>query len=209
MIKYMRSLLLYIILSISVFNVNSQTTNWETINLSTWGVIKLPPAMEVQNGLYKKLIDSFKNEFLITGDRIVFQQKGLNELGSFSTYARIIIRTDHANPGDLPKLNQMNLTQTDISDLNTVYKEDVTTVCNKINAQLIKWTKVTTSSLGGVKCIYFNYTRQLPNNSSTFSEFYIFYNDDKQHTINFEYWSTDSAKWQQEFENCKKTFKFK
>jgi len=208
-LKYMKSLLLFIIFSVSLLNGYSQTTSWEIINLSNWGVIKLPSSMEVQSGTYKKILDNSKKEFSINADRIVFQQKGLNEYGSFSTYARVIIRTDHANPGDFLKLNQMNLTQTDLSDLNAMYQEDITSVCNEMNAKLLKWTNVKTSTLGGVECVYFNYTRQMTGKSPTFSEFYIFYNNDRQHTINFEYWTADVEKWQTEFENCKKTFKFK
>jgi hypothetical protein len=201
--------LLSIIFSLCLLNGYSQTTSWKIINLSNWGLIKLPPTMEVQSGTYKRILDNSKKEFSINADRIVFQQKGLDKFGSFSTYARVIIRTDHANQGDFPKLNQMNLTQTDLSDLNAMYKDEITSSCNKMNAKLLNYTNVKTSTLDGVKCVYFNYTRQMLGKSATFSEFYIFYNNDKQHTINFEYWTSDIEKWKTVFENCKKTFKFK
>ena len=205
----MRTFLINILLFISVLNSNSQTTNWETINLSNWGVIKLPSSMEVQSGIYKKILDNVKKEFSINADRIVFQQKGLNEFGSFSTYARVIIRTDYVNPGELPKLNHLNFSHTEINDLNTMFKKEIISVCNKMNAKLLYWTNAKILSLNGVKCIYINYTRKIHGKSSTFSEFYIFYNYDKQHTINFEYWTSDKTKWQPDFETCKKTFKFK
>ncbi len=187
----------------------SQTTSWETINISNWGVIKLPPSMEVQSGTYKRILDEAKKEFSVNADRIVFQQKGLNSYGSFDTYARVIIRTDHANSGDFPKLNEIKFSADEINELNSLYKQEVLSSCRSWNARLAKWTDIKMSSLNGYKCLYFNYTRQMPEKPSTFSEFFIFYNDNKQHTLNIEYRLVDENTWQPELNKCKSSFRFK
>lgn len=187
----------------------SQTGTWETINISSWGQIKLPPSMEVQSGTYKKILDELKKEFSVNADRIVFQQKGLNSFGNFDTYARVIIRTEHVNPGDFPKLNDLTISDSELNELNSTYKEQVLSVCKSMNAQLLKWTNMEVSILNGVKCLYCNYTRQIIDKPSTFSEFYIFFNDDKQHSLNIEYRLADASSWKPELEKCKSTFKFK
>lgn len=184
-------------------------SNWETINISNWGIIKLPPSMEIQEGTYKKLLDEAKKEFSINSDRIIFQQKGLNDFGSFNTYARVIIRTDYANPGDLPKLNEVDLSQSELNELNSMYKQEIMSAIIRTNATLQNWTSLKISNLNGINCLYFNYTRQINSQSSTFSEFYIFYNYDKQHTLNIEYRTNDKSKWEPELDKCKSTFRFK
>lgn len=187
----------------------SQTTSWEVINISNWGVIKLPPSMEVQSGIYKKILDEVKKEFSVNGERIVFQQKGLNSFGNFDTYARVIIKTGQGNPGDFPKLNELTATPDELTELNSSYYQNIISLCKSMNAQLLNWTNLKISSLNGYKCLYFNYTRQIIGKPSTFSEFYIFFNDDKQYSFNLEYRLNDSSTWQPELEKCKSTFRFK
>ncbi|MBA7533054.1 hypothetical protein ES705_25289 [subsurface metagenome] len=201
--------LIILVFSLIISFSNSQTSNWETINISNWGSIKIPPSMEIQRGVYKKILDEAKKEFSVNADRIVFQQKGLNDFGNYDTYARVIIRTDYATPGNLPKLNDLDFTQNEIDELNSMYKQEIISVCKKMNASLIAWTNIKITILNGYKCLYFNYSRQFIEKPSAFSEFYIFFNYDKQHTLNFEYRIKHKVKWATEFEKCKSSFKFK
>ena len=186
-----------------------QTTTWELINLSNWGIIRLPPSMEVQSGLYKKIVDEAKKEYMVEGDRIIFQQKGLNSFGNFDTYARVIIKTITGSPGDFPKKGELFATTNELSELNSSYKQDILKVCKAMNAQLLKWTDLKNTAINGYKCLYFNYTRQISGKPSTYSEFYIFIDYDRQHSLNLEYRIADSSTWQPELEKCKSTFRFK
>ena len=186
-----------------------QTSTWELINLSNWGTIRLPPLMEVQSGLYKKIVDEAKKEYMVEGDRIIFQQKGLNSFGNFDTYARVIIKTLTGSPGDFPKKGELSATAEELSELNSSYKQDILKVCKSMNAQLIKWTDLKISTLNGYKCLYFNYSRQISGKPSTYSEFYIFFDYDRQHSLNIEYRIADSSTWQPELEKCKSSFRIK
>jgi len=80
-----------------------------------------------------------------------------------------------------------------------MYKQEIMSVSKKMNATLQNWTSFKVVKLNGVNCLYFNYTRQIINKPSTFSEFYIFYNYSKQHTLNIEYRINDKSKWEPEF----------
>ena len=186
-----------------------QTTTWELINLSNWGTIRLPPSMEVQSGLYKKIVDEAKKEYMVEGDRIIFQQNGLNSFGNFDTYARVILKTITGSPGDFPKKGELSAAPDDLSELNTSYKQDILKVCGSINAQLLKWTDLKITMLNGYKCLYFNYSRQISGKPSTYSEFYIFFDYDRQHSLNIEYRIADASNWQPELEKCKSTFRIK
>ena len=199
------STLLTLLLSFSLYG----QSNWETINISNWGSIKFPPSMELQQGTYKKLLDEAKRELYLDLDRVVFQQKGLNNFDNFNTYARVIIITNHANPGDLPKLNELNLSASELNELNSIYKDEVISVSKKMSARLLNWTPLKITNLNGINCLYFNYTRQIGDKPSTFSEFYIFYNYNKQHSLNIEYRTHERLTWETILNECKQSFKFK
>ena len=108
-----------IFLTFLMFQISFAQTNWDKINLGNWGEIKMPSSMEIQSGIYKKVLDNAKRHFSVNAERIVFQQKGVNDGKNLETYARIIIRTDFTNE-NLPNLNTTNFTSQDISDLNQI-----------------------------------------------------------------------------------------
>src|SRR5690625_766265 len=132
-----------IFLTFLMFQFGLAQTNWDKIDLGNWGEIKMPNTMEVQSGNYKKILDYSKRHFSINAERIVFQQKGVNDGKNLETYARIIIRTDFTNE-NLPDLNTTNLTSQDIADLNQMYKSEVYEVANNPTypAKIIKWNGV-------------------------------------------------------------------
>lgn len=202
--KYQFAFLFFLIVSLAY----GQTSDWETIAISNWGYIKIPPSMEIQRGIYKKTLDLVKKKYSVNADRIVFQQKGLNDFGSFDTYARVIIRTDNGTPGDFPKLNQLNLTKSEVAEINSFYKQEIMSVSRRQNASLLKWADVKMTELNGYQCLYFNYSRQVYDKPPTFSEFYIFFNYSKQHTLNFEYRIEDKDRWEPDLKRCMSSFRF-
>jgi hypothetical protein len=165
--------------------------------------------MEIQSGLYKKIVDEAKKEYMVEGDRVIFQQKGLNSFGNFDTYARVILKTITGSPGDFPKKGELNISSDELSELNSSYKQEILNANRQWNAQLLKWTDLKISALNNYKCLYFNYTRQMPDKPSTYSEFYIFFDYDRQHSLNIEYRIADSSIWQPELEKCKSSFRIK
>ncbi len=200
----------YIIFTIAVllFQVSFSQENWDKIDLGNWGEIKMPSTLEVQSGNYKKIIDYQKRHFSVDAERIVFQQKGVNDGKNLDTYARIIIRTDFASE-TLPDLNTIEITSGDLTDLNEMYKSQVYEVANNPTypAKIIKWNGVKIVSLNGNKSINYSYVRQMNGKPQTYSEFYVFWNENRQHTLNIEYRIKDSAKWKSDLEKSVETFK--
>lgn len=193
-----------------IFQVGFGQDNWDKIDLGNWGEVKMPNTMEVQSGNYKKIIDYSKRHFSVNAERIVFQQKGVNDGKNLDTYARVIIRTDFATE-DFPDLNTTEITSQDILDLNQMYKSQIYEVANNPTypAKIIKWNGVKIVTLNGNKAINFSYIRQMNGKPQTYSEFYTFWKGKRQHTLNIEYRIVDSTKWKSDLENCVKTFKLK
>ncbi len=199
-----------IFLTFLMFQISFAQTNWDKINLDNWGEIKMPNTMEIQSGIYKKILDNSKRHFSVNAERIVFQQKGVNDGKNLETYARIIIRTDFTNE-NLPNLNTTNFTSQDISDLNQMYKSQVYELANNttFSAKIIKWNGVKIVTLNGNKAINYSYVRQMNGKPQTYSEFYVFWKGSKQHTLNIEYRINDTSIWKSDLDKAVQTFKLK
>ncbi len=199
-----------IFLTFLMFQISFAQTNWDKINLGNWGEIKMPSSMEIQSGIYKKVLDNAKRHFSVNAERIVFQQKGVNDGKNLETYARIIIRTDFTNE-NLPNLNTTNFTSQDISDLNQMYKSQVYDVANNTTfpAKIIKWNGVKIVTLNGNKAINYSYVRQMNGKPQTYSEFYVFWKGSKQHSLNIEYRINDTSIWKSDLDKAVQTFKLK
>ncbi len=193
-----------VLLTINIFG---QTSDWETIQIKNVGSIKLPPSMEVQSGTYKQMVDEIKKLYMVSGDRIVFQQKGLGENPTMETYARMIFRTDIFNTGDFPSISQLEYSPSLLNELDEMYKQEIVSICQKTKSTFESWNKLRITELNGRKCLYFSYSRKMGSNPKTFSEFYIFVLGTKRHTLNFEYWLRDKSKWESELAKCKSSFK--
>jgi len=193
-----------------LFQLGFSQENWDKIDLGNWGEIKMPSSLEVQSGNYKKIIDYQKRHFSVNAERIVFQQKGVNNGKNLDTYGRIIIRTDFASE-EFPDLNTTEITSQDIADLNQMYKSQIYEVANNPTypAKIIKWNGVKIVTLNGNKSINYSYVRQMNGKPQTYSEFYIFWKGNRQHTLNIEYRIIDSDKWKSDLEKATKTFKLK
>ncbi|MBW8241921.1 hypothetical protein K1F50_03845 [Muricauda oceani] len=197
-------------LTMLLFQLGFSQENWDKIDLGNWGEIKMPSSLEVQSGNYKKIIDYQKRHFSVNAERIVFQQKGVNNGKNLDTYGRIIIRTDFASE-EFPDLNTTEITSQDIADLNQMYKSQIYEVANNPTypAKIIKWNGVKIVTLNGNKSINYSYVRQMNGKPQTYSEFYIFWKGNRQHTLNIEYRIIDSDKWKSDLEKATKTFKLK
>jgi hypothetical protein len=189
---------------------NKLYENWTKLDLDSWGEIRISPNMEIQDGIYKKILDNQKNQFSVSGERIVIQQKGLNNGTSTDTYARIIIRTDYSSEY-LPNLEELNLTIDDLEFLNNQYKEQIyeASKSTPYPFQIIKWNKPKISLLNGNHCITYSYVRQLNEKPQTFSKFFVFWKGNNQHTINIEYRLKDAWMWKSEIELSISSLAFK
>ncbi len=113
-----------IVMTIMLFVQVSFGQGSETISLSNWGTIKMPESLEVQSGIYKKILDESKKHFSVNAERVVLQQKGVNNGNNLSTYARVIIRKETGFQ-NLPDLDREIISTQDLNDLNDMYKSEI------------------------------------------------------------------------------------
>lgn len=97
---------------------------FQKFDMNSLGIIHISKAFELKSGIYKKIVDEFKRHFSVNAERVVFQQRGLNNMKNMDTYARIIIRKSVVEDV-LPNLDTLKLIDSDISELNQMYKFEI------------------------------------------------------------------------------------
>ncbi len=185
---------------ISFFNSFSQI-EFENYSLSGIGSISIPNTMELQSGKYKEIHDKLevkvaeKFKYEITGNAIVFQQKGLNELEkkSFTSYARIMLDTDIGSPGDYQKATtKIAPTSNEIKELNSDLKTQVIDGFKGTQLKLIDWYGCSFVIINGKQCLKVSCKRQLGSNPEVHVDLYRFQNNDRMHTLTISYRVSDT-----------------
>ena len=185
---------------ISFFNSFSQI-EFENYSLSGIGSISIPNTMELQSGKYKEIHDKLevkvaeKFKYEITGNAIVFQQKGLNELEkkSFTSYARIMLDTDIGSPGDYQKATtKIAPTSNEIKELSSDLKTQVIDGFKGTQLKLIDWYGCSFVIINGKQCLKVSYKRQLGSNPEVHVDLYRFQNNDRMHTLTISYRVSDT-----------------
>lgn len=172
--------------------------------LANLGTISIPSNMELQDGTYKKLNERMQKKiadefgYEIAGDRIVFQQKGLNKLeeDAFSSYVRVIIETYHGEYGDFERLTaDLSLTTAEENELGGYYRSQMIESFRGTGLKLIEWYGVTTVNVNGRTALKTSYLRQLNNNPRVIVNMYMFQNNDRMHQLIVSYRQSDQDKW--------------
>lgn len=205
-------------LLIAVLSTNlclSQTTDFENYKLSNVGFISIPSKMELQSGIYKKKSEKYQKEiserlgFEVSGNRIVFQQKGLNDnvKSGFSTYSRIILETEIGQFGDFEKLtNNYNLTQAELVQINDEIINQVKQSFNGTGLRIINWYGVSVKKINGRTALKVSYLRQLNDNPYVLVEMYSFQNNDRMHRLTLSYRQSDGNIWKPLFAKILNSF---
>lgn len=184
--------LLILLFAIVSSSISAQST---TYKLKSIGYITIPNEMELQGGKYGDFLRERAKNLPIEIDfdnRIVFQQKGLNNFSesAFGFYARIIIETDYGDFG-----YDTNLTSQEQRELSLILKNEISHL-RQYGLKLIDWYGVSRSNIGGKSAIKFSYTRQLNSNPFVYVSTYIIPKGNKQYRITFSYREKDKDKWQ-------------
>lgn len=186
---------------------------WQRIYVKNVGSFDLPPTMEIQAGKYKQSMNDFYKRMEYAAPQLVAQQKGLNEFrkGSFEQYARVMIETTIGTPGEYEKLNFniAKLTQTEISELNTLFKQQFqqSFKVSGINLKLIEWYPVKIAKVNGMSCFHVSYKRQFQNRPFVLVHMYIFPNYDRKHTLTLSYRLSEADHWKSDYATILKSFR--
>ncbi len=171
--------------------------------------------MEIQSGEYKKYMDGFHEKhgklfgYEIYDNRVVFQQKGLNDLDEegFKTYARVILETSIGNFGDFTKLETtLNVTQTELSEINRASKKQLMDSFSGTSLRLIKWYGVSFITVNGYAAVKMSYTRQAADKPNVVVDLYSFQNNDRIHVLTLSYRQSDELLWKPLFNDVLDSF---
>lgn len=201
------------LISTGHFYVQISTTpsGWEKIYIKNVGSFDLPPTMEVQKGKYKEFVDEVKKIKGYDASQLTAQQKGLNEIGKegFEKYARIIVETTFGSAGDFEKynFNITEITQTDITELNSIYKQQIQKSFLGTGLKLIDWYPLKAEKVNGVSCIHISYKRQLQDKPFVLVHIYYFHNNDRMHSLTLSYRLTEADYWKADYATILKSFR--
>lgn len=206
----------YLIIGLIFFhNCFAQTAD-ENYLLKNIGYISIPANMEIQSGNYKKLAEEYQQQqgkkfgFEVSDNRIVFQQKGLNDgdKTAFNSYARVILETTIGNNGDYEKLTtKLTATTTELSELNSQLKSQVEQSFIGTGLKLISWYGVQIVIINGRTALKISYLRRLNDNPNVTVAMYQFHNNDRMHQLTMSYRQQDADTWKTAYSKILNSFK--
>ena len=182
----------------------SQSTDFDNYRILEVGSISIPNNMEIQSGNYKKISEIYQKEiskkfgYEVSDNRVVFQQKGVNDLDkqALATYVRVILETDIGNFGDYEKLStKLIATPQEISDISKEFKTQIQQSFAGTGMKLITWYGVSIVTINGRTALKISYLRQLNDKPFVVVNMYRFQNNDRLHTLTLSYRQSDEATW--------------
>lgn len=189
-----------------LFAITSFLYAQKVYKLNDVGYITIPEEMELQEGIYKKMVEENIKlyNFEISENRIVFQQKGLNKFNQkgFQSYARIIIETEYGNFD-----KDIFMTSQELKEANTIMRNSVYQNFKNTNLKLISWYGTSVTSINGKSALKVSYLRQLSSNPYVIVNMYIIPNGSKKHIITLSYRQNEEKIWKPIYSKVLKSIK--
>ena len=175
---------------------------------SNGALIQVSEKMELQDQQYKKLIKKYVSalkrniDYEVQGDRVVFQQRGLNKRNkdAFNDYARIIIETETVeNRGEFFNGDSAKITKEDMAELEKSTKEILVEAFRNTEMKLLNWKGVNLVLLNGHPAIKISFQRQLGSNPVVNVNSYAFQRGNVLLRLTFSYREEDYKMWEPRF----------
>lgn len=182
--------------------------DWSSYIISNSFSISVPNTVELRkvDDAYTQMVkDREWYGMKIDLNNVVFQQKGLatNQPEAYNTYSRIMIAVEKGNSGDYPSCSEYE----DL-DAETIraFQNQATQSAGAfkvIGRPNVKWIKIE-----NIYAIKIDYVRTGSEGHRTCVNTYYFFNDDRMAQLTLSYRQSDADKWEKDFENVIKTFKW-
>ncbi len=182
--------------------------DWSSYIISNSFSISVPNTVELRkvDDAYTQMVkDREWYGMKIDLNNVVFQQKGLatNQPEAYNTYSRIMIAVEKGNSGDYPSCSEYE----DL-DAETIraFQNQATQSAGAfkvIGRPNVKWIKIE-----NIYAIKIDYVRTGSEEHRTCVNTYYFFNDDRMAQLTLSYRQSDADKWEKDFENVIKTFKW-
>lgn len=210
----MKLIIIFFNLSFSIYTY-AQSIDFIKYNISEVGSILIPVNLELQSGIYRKNSENYQKDvkaklgFDISGNRIVFQQKGLNEYGNkgFSTYVRVILETNIGSFGDYEKLtNNYTASSQELSEINKLVESQFQKELIAVGSKMKQWNGVSIVKINGLTALKISYLRQLNDNPIVAVDIFRFQNNDRIHSLTLSCRKSDELVWAPLFSKISNSF---
>ena len=194
--------------AVKIYKTYIPPHNWTKYVISNSFVLFVPNTVELReefDSYTQAAKDTYWYGYEINLNDVVFQQKGLavKNKEAFNTYARIMLRCTVGEKGNYVKANEHWALSTD----DILYFQDLAKqsagVFEIIDSPKVHWIK-----LDSTYCIEVQYVRKGVENYNTCVSSYYLFNDDKMANIILSYRQQDFQKWEEDFSNVIRTFKW-
>lgn len=204
----MKKLIFLIFLSVGYANTYAQ---WSNIKISGVGTIDLPPTMEVQEGLNKKVYEQYsKTRTTRTLPKILIQPKGRNNHAdsSFQRYANIQITVIILNESiDIGvNFDYSKFSQEDKKLIYDGFKEEVSNYPS--NVKIFELYPLTFVEINNVNCYRVGLKRQLDNNPPVIVYTYKFFDHKKAFEIVISWRENEAKYWKDDLFKSLNSFKY-
>ncbi len=197
--------------------VSDEYSNWTKFNIKGIGSILIPPSLELRKDgsvvalLANDIKENYEKVFNIgeIKSAIIFQPVGMNALKkeAINLYSRVLIDLDRGKSGDFyTNLELKNLTASELSRINEVYKTSIIDMLSKIDSKLLEWTPIRVESSNGAPYLKTEYLRQAGENHPVRVVIYAFHNSSEMIRISISYRETEKSFWKLDFEKIIRNF---
>jgi hypothetical protein len=187
----------------------SNYSGWEKYSIKGFGEISIPPEMEIQSGKFKKQIEKYRELNGLSGEQIVFQQKGLNsfEDDAENSYARVMIKTIISPSEGFGNLYNISIYDIELKEYDNEYKNEMAKNLKKQNIKITEWYPIHIAKVNRMQALLTSYNRKMGNNPEAFVRMYQFFNIDRHYFVTLSYRVSEKEKWESLFENILKSIK--
>jgi len=198
-----------------VNNVTNSNYDPETYLLKDVGYISIPKSMEIQSGKYKEFSKGIQKEmskkykYEISDQRVVFQNKGVNDFdkAAIENYTRVIIDTKIGHYGEYEKLtNNFTASLFEINEISRQMKKSTETELKNIGSRLIKWYGIQLILINERTSLKTTFVRQISRNKPVLVTMYQFQNNDRIHSLTLSCQVEDTIRWKKVFNDIVDSF---
>lgn len=195
------------------FEVNPESgfippKNWNSYIISNSFFISVPNTVELRkvDDVYTQMVkDREWYGMKIDLNNVVFQQKGLatNKPEAYNTYCRIMIAVEKGSSGNYPSCSEYE--DLDAETIRAFQNQAAQSVgaFKVIGTTNVKWIKIENAN-----AIKFDYVRTGSEGHRTCVNTYYFFNNDRMAQLTLSYRQSDADKWEKDFDNVIRTFRW-
>lgn len=213
----MKNLLRTIILFVSILSCGQESSlekDWTRIFIEEFGSFDLPPTMEIQNGLAKKMTEKYDLIMELPASNIIAQQKGLNKDMTIKgakgkggeRYARIILTTILGEAWTKLYCQDSPFSEADLISGNSDIKKQFAANLKSNNFKIVEWFPLKFVKLNNMCALQISYVRSGHKSDVKVDEYQIF-NNDRTHQLILSYRLNEKSIWDADFKKLLNSIK--